>query len=56
MDRIDTFAQQVPQGSYFLTDTFQKDLIDIARAHSEAGAHYLKKALIYEKKSCGKDG
>lgn len=49
LDRINTFAQQIPQGKYFLTDAFQKDLIDIARAHSAAGPHYLKKALVYGK-------
>ncbi len=49
LDRIDTFAQQIPQGRYFLVDAFQKDLIDIARAHSEAGPNYLKKALTYGK-------
>ena len=49
LDRIDTFARQIPRGRYFLTDAFQKDLIDIARAHGEAGRYHLEKALIYGK-------
>lgn len=47
LDRIDTFAQQIPRGKYFLTDTFQKDLIGIARAHDTAGWYHLEKALSY---------
>lgn len=49
LDRIDTFAQQIPRGKYFLTDAFQKDLIDIARAHDAAGWYHLEKTLSYGK-------
>lgn len=49
LDRIDTFARQIPKGKYFLTDEFQKDLIAIACAHDESGWYRLEKALSYGK-------
>ena len=45
LDRIDTFARQIPKGRYFLTDAFQKDLIAIAQAHDADGRYRLGKVL-----------
>lgn len=49
LDRIDTFARQIPRGRYFLTDAFQRDLIAIAQTYDTHSQYHFEKALTYGK-------
>lgn len=51
IDRIASFHEATPRGKYFLCDSYQKDIIEIARKHGEkhTSLYAFKKALVYGK-------